>query len=177
LAISKEKKRELVADYTDRLTRSQAVVFTEYRGIPVRDLERLRRQLSESKSVFQVVKNTLLGRALQDAGLSVPEDVLRGPTAISYCFEDIASAIKTLADFAKETGTLSFKGGLLGSRFIDGGEVQALATLPPRAELLAQVVSNIQTPIRGLVNVLAGPLRGLVNVLQARADQLGSTAG
>lgn len=176
MATSKEKKRQLVADYTDKLTRSEAVIFTDYRGLRVKDLERLRRQLWETKSGFQVVKNTLLERALQDGELAVPEEVLVGPTAIGYCFEDVATVVKTLTDFAKETGVLTFKGGLLGSRFIGVEEIRTLATLPPREVLLARVVGGIQAPISGLVNVLAGPIRGLVNVLQARADQLGSAA-
>ena len=176
MAISKERKGELVADYTDNLKRSEAIIFTDYHGLRVKDLERLRRQLWETKSNFRVIKNTLMERALQDAGLAVPEEILIGPTAIGYCFEDAATVVKTLADFAKETGGLTFKGGLLDTRFIGVEDIRTLATLPPRAVLLARVVGGIQAPISGLVNVLAGPVRGLVNVLQARADQLESAA-
>lgn len=176
MAISKEKKRKLVADYTDNLKRSEAVIFADYRGLRVKDMERLRRQLWETKSRFQVVKNTLMERALQEAGLSVPEEMLFGPTAVSYCFEDVATVVKILADFAKETGVLTFKGGLLGGRVIGVEDIRTLATLPSREELLAKLVGHIQAPIGGLVSVLAGPIRGLVNVLQARADQLESAA-
>lgn len=176
MVISKERKQELIADYTDKLTRSEAVIFTDYRGLPVKELERLRRQLRESKSAFQVVKNTLLKRALQEVGLSVPEKILRGPTALSYCFEDATATVKILTEFAKETEVLTFKGGLLGPRFISVEEIQTLAKLPSREVLLAQLMGGFQAPIRGLVNVLAGPIRGLVNVLQARAEQLESAA-
>lgn len=174
MAISKEKKEKLVAEYADRLARSEAVIFADYRGLSVKNMEKLRRQLWDSESVFQVIKNTLLRRALQDAGLSVPEEALIGPTAVGYCFEDVATVVKTLADFAKDTGILTFKGGVLGTKFIAAEDVEALAHLPSREELLARVVGGVQAPIRGLVNVLAGTIRGLVNVLQARADQLGS---
>lgn len=176
MAISKEKKRELVADYADKLARSEAVIFTDYSGLPVKEQQKLRRQLWESQSGFQVVKNTLLRRALQDAGMSVPEETLTRPTALGYCFEDVTTVVKVLSDFAKETEFLTFKGGLLGARFIGAEEVEALAKLPSRDVLLALVVRGIQSPISGLVNVLVGPLRGLVNVLQARSDQLGSIA-
>lgn len=176
MAISKEKKRELVADYTDKLARSEAVIFTDYSGLSVKGQQKLRRQLWESQSGFQVVKNTLLRRALQDAGMSVPEETLAGPTALGYCFEDVTTVVRVLSDFAKETGFLTFKGGLLGARFIGAEEIEALAKLPSRDVLLALVVRGIQSPISGLVNVLVGPLRGLVNVLQARSDQLGSIA-
>lgn len=177
MAISKEKKGKLVADYADRLARSEAVIFADYRGLSVKDMERLRRLLWDSESAFQVIKNTLLKRALQDAGLTVPEEVLVGPTAVSYCFENVASVIKVLSDFARDTGALTFKGGLLGTRFVAAGDVEALAQMPSREELLARVVGGVQAPLRGLVNVLAGTVRGLVNVLQARADQLSSATG
>jgi large subunit ribosomal protein L10 len=176
LAISKKKKQELVADYADRLSRSKAVIFTDYRGLSVKDQENLRRQLWESDSAFQVIKNTLLQRALQDAGMSVPEEALIGPTALGYCFEDVAVVVKILSAFAKETERLAFKGGLLGSQYIGTKDVEVLATLPSRDVLLGQVVGSMQAPISGLVNVLAGPLRGLANVLRARGDQLQSTA-
>jgi len=172
LAITKEKKNELVADYSERLAQSQAVIFTDHRGLTVKAQEALRRQLWESESSFQVVKNTLLSRALQNAGMSVPEEVLTGPTALGYCYEDAAAVVKILTQFAKETDVLTFKGGILRGQYIGPSQVLALGALPPREVLLAQVLGSIQAPITGVVNVLAGTLRGLVNVLQARADQL-----
>jgi large subunit ribosomal protein L10 len=176
LAISKEKKEELVAGFAERLSRSEAVIFTDYRGLSVKDQQNLRRQLWESQSAFQIVKNTLLQRALQDAGISVPEEALTGPTALGYCFEDVTSVVKILSGFAKDTELLAFKGGLLGNQFISVEDVKTLASLPSREVLLGRVVGTMQAPIGGLVNVLAGSLRGLVNVLQARADQLESAA-
>jgi large subunit ribosomal protein L10 len=172
LAISKEKKQELIANYAEKLARSEAVIFTDYRGLSVKDQERLRRQLWESQSAFQVVKNSLLQRVLKDAGMSVPDGALAGPTALGFCFEDVTTVVKILSGFADETELLAFKGGLLGSQFIGVEDVKILADLPSREVLLARVVGGMQSPIGGLVNVLAGPLRSLANVLQARADQL-----
>lgn len=176
MAISKQKKHELVADYADNLARSEAVIFTDFRGLSVKAQGALRRQLWESESAFQVVKNSLLRRALEDAGMSVPEVALTGPTAVGYCFSDAAGVVKILSDFSKDTGTLTFKGGLLGSRFVDAYDVERLASLPSREVLLSRVMGSMQSPLSGLVNVLAGPLRGLATVLQARADQVASTA-
>jgi len=174
LAISKQKKHELVADYAERLARSEAVIFTDFRGLSVNAQGVLRKQLRESQSSFQVVKNRLLLRALTDAGMSVPEETLTGQTAVGYCFQDAAGVVKILADFGKASGFLTFKGGLLGSRFIGAEDVQRLAALPPREVLLSRAIGSMQSPISGLVNVLAGPLRGLATVLQAHADQLAS---
>ena len=174
MAISKQKKHDLVADYADNLARSEAVIFTDFRGLSVKAQGVLRRQLWESESSFQVVKNSLLQRALDGAGMSVPEDALTGPTAVGYCFSDVTNVVKILSDFSKDSGFLTFKGGLLGSRYIDADDVIRLASLPSREVLLARVLGSMQSPISGLVNVLAGPLRGLATVLQARADQLES---
>ena len=176
MAISKEKKQELVASYTDRLKRSEAVVFTDFSGLSVKDQQNLRRKLWESQSAFQVVKNTLLLRALQGVGVSVPEEVLIGPVALGYCFEDVASVVKILAEFRKKTDLLAFKGGLLGSSFIGAKDVERLATLPSRDVLLGRVIGGMQAPVSGLVNVLSGPLRGLATVLAARSNQLESMA-
>lgn len=176
MAISKEKKRELVADYGEKLARSRGVIFTDYSGLSVKQQEVLRSQLAELDSTFQVIKNSLLELALEGAGMSVPSQALQGPTAIGYAYADVPALVKVLADFAKQTELLPFKGGLLGDRFIAAQDVQALADLPPREVLLARVVGGMQAPISGLVNVLSGTMRGFLNVLTARADQLETAA-
>jgi len=177
LAITKEKKGELVADYKEKLARSQGVVFTGYHGLTMKDQEELRKRLTDVQGVFQVVKNTLFERALADAGLSIPGDVMVGPTALGYCLEDVPAVVKVLAAIAKESEFLTLRGALLEGQFIAAQDVQALTELPPREVLLARLIGQMQAPIHGLVNVLAGTLRGLVTVLQARASQLEGAAG
>jgi large subunit ribosomal protein L10 len=172
LAISKEKKQELVKSYTEELSRSQAVILTDYRGLPVTELNQLRNKMREAESGYHVVKNRLAKLALKEAGLPVLEELLQGPTAIGFCYEDVVAPAKVLTDYAKESKVLTIKGGILGERVIDVQAISALADLPPRDVLLAQLLSNIQSPMTGLVNVLNGTLRGLVNVLKAHADQL-----
>ena len=121
MAISKEKKIELIADYSEKLAKSEAVIFTDHRGLTVKLQEDLRRQLWESESSFQVVKNTLLSRALDDAGIEVPQEALDGPTALGYAYEDAAAVVKILAQFAKETDLLTFKGGYVGTESFTPG--------------------------------------------------------
>lgn len=176
MAISKEKKSELVAEYKDRLAHSRGVVITGYSGLTVKDQEKLRKQLSDVQGAFQVIKNTLFERALQDAGISIPDDALAGPTALGYCYEDVPAVVKVLSSAAKESELLAVRGALLNGRFIAAQDVQVLTELPPREVLLARVVGQMQAPIHGLVNVLAGSLRGLVNVLQAHQSQLEGAA-
>ena len=172
LAISKEKKQELVKNYAEQFSRSQAAILTDYRGLPVTEINRLRNKMREAGSGYHVVKNRLVKLALREAGLPVPEELLHGPTAIGFCYEDVIAPAKVLTEYAKESKVLTIKGGILGERVIDVQAISSLADLPPRDVLLAQVLSGVQSPIAGLVNVLSGTLRGLVTVLKARADQL-----
>lgn len=172
MAISREKKEKLVAQYTEDCARSGALIFTSYQGLSMPELTRVRRKLKEVDSVYRVVKNTLFRRALEKAGLPIPEELINGPIAITFCFQDVVASAKILAEFSRELEGLSIKGALLGERVLDAKAVKTLTTLPSRDQLLAQVLAGLQAPISGLVNVLSGPLRGLVYVLKARADQL-----
>jgi large subunit ribosomal protein L10 len=167
-----EKKQELVKSYAEKFSRSQAAILTNYSGLSVIELNRLRNKMRETGSGYHVVKNRLVKLALREAGLPVPEELLRGPTAIGFCYEDMVAPAKVLTEYAKESRILTIKGGILGEKVIDVQVISSLADLPPRDVLLAQLLSGVQSPIAGLVNVLSGTLRGLVTVLKARADQL-----
>jgi len=172
LAITKEKKQELVKSYAEEFSRSQAAILTDYRGLTVTELNQLRNKMREAESGYRVVKNRLVKLALKEAGLPVPENLLQGPTAIGFCYEDVIAPAKVLTKYAQKSKVLTIKGGILGERVIDAKAISSLADLPPRDVLLAQLISGIQSPLAGLVNVLSGTLRGLVTVLRARADQL-----
>jgi large subunit ribosomal protein L10 len=172
LAITREKKQELVADYLEQVSRAKLIIITDYRGLTVKQFQELRRTLAPLQASFQVTKNTLLKRALSEAGKPIPEELLAGTTAVSYCFGEIPAIAKAMGDFARTSNILQIKGGLLGNQIITAEGVRALADLPPREVLLARVVGGLQAPISGLVTVLSGPLRGLLNVLEARRRQL-----
>jgi len=172
LAITKKKKQELVAQYTDLLSRSQATILTDYRGLTATEISGLRNKLREVDSQYHVIKNTLFRLALQNVGHSVPEELLVGPVAVSFCLGEIPPSAKTLVDFAKDSKVLIIKGGLLSGKAIGVEDIQALSSLPSREVLLAQVLAGMQSPISGLVTVLSGPIRGLLNVLKARSEQL-----
>ena len=176
MAITREQKEALVNDFVAKLQRSQAVIVTEYRGLTVKQLQELRRELRASESEMDIAKNTLIARALSEVGMPAPETLFSGPTSVTFCFNDIAAPAKTLTKYAKDTKILVVKGGLLGKSVIDESGVQALSELPGRDQLLGQVVGTLQAPIAGLVNVLAGTMRGLATVLNARARQLEEAA-
>lgn len=171
MAISKEKKRQMVADYVDKMSASRAVIFTDYQGLTVAALTQLRGNLREDSGGFQIIKNTLFKLALEEAGLQIPDEQLEGPIAVGYCFEEIPPVAKTLTDFAKETHLLKIRGAMLGGSFLDTKGVEGLADLPPREVLRAQLVSALQGPMTSLVGTLTAPMRELVQVLQARSEQ------
>ena len=112
MAISREKKQQMVAGYVERVSRSEALIFTDYRGLTVAHLSELRQRLREVGGVFQVVKNTLFKRALDEAGISVSMEQLDGPIAVGYCFEDSPPVAKVLVAFAKETQLLKVQGSI-----------------------------------------------------------------
>lgn len=172
MAISREKKKEIMADLIAKFSRSEAAILTDYRGLTVAEISQLRNKMREVKSGYHVVNNRLTKLAMENAGLPVPESLLTGPTAIGFCYEDVVAPTRVLVEFAKGSKDLSIKGGLLGGKVITAEDVLALAALPSRETLLAQVIAGIQTPLAGLANVLKGPMRALTYVLQARARQL-----
>ena len=176
MPISKESRGELIAEYTAWFKQSQAVVIASYQGVKTADLYRLRSKIHEAQGELHVVKNTLAGIALKNAGLPVPEEMLTGPAIIGFGFSDPAAVAKAMNTFAAEVQSFSVKGGLLGQRIIDAAGVKALADLPPRPVLLGGLVSTIQGPMSQFVNVLNAPLRELVQVLKARSEQGLTTA-
>jgi len=177
LAISQDKKQQLLADYVEKLSRSQAVILANYQGLSVARISELRKRLRPVGSGCQVIKNTLLRLALQEAKLTGLDDLLEGPTAISYCYQDAQPVAQMLVEFTREGSPFALKGGLLGRRPLTADDISRLANLPSREVLLAQVLAGFQAPMRGLVRVLNGPMRGLITVLKARADQMAPAEG
>ena len=172
MAVSREKKEQLVSWYTDLFSRSSAAILTDYRGLTMADITQLRRKLQETQSEYHVTRNRLMKLALKEAKLPVPEDLLEGPTATGFCFEEVPAVAKVLVDFSKASKTLVIKGGILGNRIINADEVTSLAELPPREILLAQVLGTIQGPAGGITRTIAGSIRSVLYVLKARVEQL-----
>ncbi|QTX32874.1 50S ribosomal protein L10 [Aminithiophilus ramosus] len=162
-----EFRKQQVADHLEKLQRSEAVFVCEYRGLSVAQLTSIRAKVRKAGGEMKVSRNTLMAIALTEAGLPVPEALMAGPNIYSFAFENAPAVAKVLSEFSKEKGNekLVVKGGVLGQTVLDAAGVTALADLPPREVLLAQVVGTIAAPLRGLVTVLSGPARGLVTCL------------
>ena len=171
MAITKKKKEKMVAGYLDIVSRSQAFILANYRGLTVAQLTDLRRRLREVGSGFLVVKNTLLTMALKQSGIPVPTEQLTGPVAVAYCPNEATAVAQVLRDFAKENEALEITGAILGTQFLDAAGARALADLPPREVILAQLLGAVQAPMSSLVSTINAPMRELVQVLQARSEQ------
>ncbi|MGQ9628548.1 MAG: 50S ribosomal protein L10 [Anaerolineae bacterium] len=172
MAISKQKKEQLLGWYAEKLSDGTTLIMTNYQGLTMSEITRLRRKIQGLGDDFRVVKNTLFKRALEEAGLPVPEDMLTGPTAIGFCRADIPGAIKALLDFARETKILQIKGGIMEGTIVAEEGVSSIADLPPREVLLAKVLGTLQAPGGRVAGAVAGVMRSLLYLLQVRAEQL-----
>jgi large subunit ribosomal protein L10 len=166
-----QQKVENVAHLTEQMQKAKAVVFTDYRGLSVAQLDTLRTELAKHDATLEVTKNSLMNIAAKQADKEVAADVLQGPTATLFAFGDEVAPLKALVDFAKEAELPTVKAGFLGSMTLSAAQVSSLAALPSRDVLIAKTVGTIKAPLSGLVNVLQGNTRGLVYALAAIRDQ------
>jgi len=171
LALTKQRKEEVLAQYKEWMSQSQALILMDYKGASVKDMEEARSKIREAGGEFHVVKNRLAKLALKANDLDIPEGYLENSTAIGFAFEDVASTAKALSEMAKEVEAFKFKGGYMGSEILSAEQVTALAKLPPLAVLQAQLLGVLQAPASKLVRTVAEPARGLAAVLKAYSDE------
>ncbi|MEE8470034.1 MAG: 50S ribosomal protein L10 [Dehalococcoidia bacterium] len=172
-----ERKIQIVEQLTELLSRSKFVIATDYRGLTVTEVSELRRQLRELGTEYHVVKNNLARFAAERSGKEELCQLLSGPVALAFGYDDAAPLAKALVDYARTSKTsLSIKGGLIDSQLLSGEEMSRLATLPPIEVLRARLLGLLQGPAFALQNVLSANLYGLYSALNARIQQLGGTS-
>jgi large subunit ribosomal protein L10 len=170
LAITKERKNELVAEYAKWVSRSQAMFITQYIGINMKEVDTLRAKLRDAGCEFHIVKNTLATLALEQAGVKVPAGILEGSSAICFAFGDAPAAAKAVLDAVKGSEFVKIKGGILDTNPITSEGVKALADLPPLPVMRAQLLGVLSAPASKLVRTLAEPARSVAAVIKAYAD-------
>ena len=176
LAITKERKEEVLSQYADWMKRSQAVILVEYTGVKMKDLDNIRAKIRETGGEFHVVKNTLVRRAFTDMGVQFPSDYLVKSTAVCFAFTDPASTAKALTDATKGNEFVKPKGGLMAGQTLNPAQVRALADMPPLPVVRAQLLGMLQAPAGKLVRTIAEPARGLAAVLKAFSEKANAAA-
>lgn len=166
-----------VEEVSRNLTDATATVLTEYRGLSVDDLAELRAKLRETDASYRVVKNTLTRLAARDAGFDIPDDVLVGPTAITFCAGDPVAAAKALRAFSRQHPQLVIKGGVLDGRVLDATETTKLADLESREELLGRLAGTMEAIIAQPARLAQASLSKFARLLAALQDKKADDAG
>jgi large subunit ribosomal protein L10 len=168
-----EAKEAAVADLAERIKRSTIAIATDFSGLTVNQITLLRKQLRDSGVEYRVVKNRIATIAAEQAGVAPFKDILEGSTGVVFGYDDVVTAAKAVSDYVRETRVdLKIRNGVMNGEPLSEQQVSALAALPPRDQLVAKLLGQMNAPITGLVTVLNGPIRGLAVVLQRRAEQL-----
>ncbi len=168
--MAREDKVAEVAEIRDRLAGSAATLLTHYRGLSVKELKELRRELATSSAELRVVKNTLAKRAVADAGIEGLDDLLEGPTSLVFCADDPVGPAKALKKFAKDHPDLVIRGGYLDGAVMDAEQTTKLADLASREELLAKLAGLMQGALAGFARLLQAPLAHQARLIQALID-------
>jgi large subunit ribosomal protein L10 len=163
--MNREQKSVAIAEIATQIDESEAIFAVDYRGITVAQVAELRAKLREADASFKVVKNSLTERAADQVGAEDLKGYLAGPTALTFVRGDAAMAAKAVADFARATQLLPFKGGVMGGAPLDVDQIRSLSRLPSREVLYGQLVGVVASPIGGLVRSLGGLLGGLAVAL------------
>ena len=178
MALTKDQKKELVAQLAEKMKDAKSVIFADYQGLTVKDIKELRAGLSEKGSSFQVAKKTLFKIAAKDAGYDeeLSDEALEGPVGAAFSMEDEMSAVKALYDFSKKNENLKLRGAFFEGRVLGVAETLELAKLPGRDELIAKFIYLVKSPISGFHGVLNNTISGFVRALGAIKEQKEKTA-
>lgn len=171
MAISKQRKEEVINQYAEWLDKSQAVILVEYTGITMKEFDNIRAKVRESGGEFHVLKNTLAKKAFESREISYPEGTFEKSTAAVFAFGDVAGAAKALSDVTKSIEFVKVKSGFMDKQALSVVQVKSLASMPPLPVVRAQLLGVIQAPAGKLVRTLAEPARQMAAVLKAYSDK------
>jgi large subunit ribosomal protein L10 len=163
--MNREQKAAVIGEIAVEIQQSAAVFAVDYRGITVAQAAELRGKLRDADATLRIVKNTLTERAADQAGADGLKAMLVGPTALTFARGDAATAAKAVSDFARMTNLLPFKGGVMDGQGLAAEQVSAIAKLPSRDILNAQLVNIVASPLTGLVTSLSNLISGLARQL------------
>jgi len=171
--MNREDKAAAISELGEGIGQATNAFVISFKGITVPQVTELRRQVRETKSTYVVVKNTLALIAVKDSPLTALKDQFSGPTAVAFNRTDAVALAKALTKFAKDVPSISFKGAMLNGQIVPADQIQAIANLPSREELIAKLLFVMQSPIRGLATVLNANIRNIAVVLSEIAKKRG----
>jgi large subunit ribosomal protein L10 len=172
---TKAQKAEQLKEIKAQLDGAKAILLVDFNGLTVSQDTDLRRKMRAAGVVYTVHKNTLIGIAAKECGIEGLDQFLSHNTALAISKDDVVAPAKIAVEFAKKNEALKIKAGLLNNKLMSQDEIKALAALPSKEVLLAKMLSSMNAPISGLVNVLQGTIRNAVYVLEAIRKQKEAT--
>ena len=166
-----EAKKLVVEEIKEKISKAKTIAFVDYRGITVGEDTELRRKFRENGCDYKVYKNRLMLKALSDLGIECPANYFEGTTAVAIGYEDEVAPAKIVCNFVKENKKMAIKFGILNGTSVDAKNIEALATLPSKEELIAKLLGTLNNTASSLCRVLTAPSRGLVVALNAVATK------
>lgn len=166
------EKAQVIEQAAAWYSQSKGVIMTDYRGLGVKELQKLRANLRAKGAELHVIKNTLFQRAIGDDAATLSDDLKGGTTAYAFLFENETECAKIITDFVTSSKKLQVKGGLIGGKTFDAKQVEAFAKLPPRDVLIAQLIGVVQAPLSNLVGVVEALYADPIRVIGAVADKV-----
>lgn len=172
----REEKVQRVTEVQEKLKAAKMAILTDYRGLTVAQMTRLRRQVREAAGEYQVIKNTLARRALKDTVYGALDSLLEGTNGWVFAYEDPVALSKALVKFAEENEKLGIKGGVLDGEYLDQTKVKVLAQMPSRPELQAKLLALLQAPAAQLLRLIQEPGARLARLLEAMRKSKSETS-
>jgi large subunit ribosomal protein L10 len=160
------EKAETVGAVHELLRAAKMAIVTEYRGLTVAQMTRLRREIRQASGEYQVIKNTLVRRALKDTAYGDLDRLLQGPNGWVFAYDDPVLLTKALVKFANDNDKLAIKGGVFEGQFMDSAKVKVLAQMPSKPELQAKLLAMINAPATQLVRLIQEPGARVVRLLE-----------
>lgn len=180
----RQSKEQWAKDFYEKASKAQLSVFLSYRGLKAQDADLFRKKIRDAKGEVRVIKNNVARKAFASASGATSANSMKevldgivGPTFGVFAYQDPAALAKVIHEFLKDNEALSIKEGVLGAQKLAAADVEALAKLPPKPVLMAQLLGVLNGPARGFVSVLAAVPRGLVTVLKAIEDKKRDAGG
>ena len=171
--MKREEKAQAISDFNESIGQATNAFLIDFKGITVPQVTELRKQVRETGSEYVVVKNTLALIAVKDSPLKTLEKQFSGMTAVAFNKTDAVALAKALTKFAKDVPTVQFKGAMLDGQIVPATQIQNIASLPSREELVSKLLYLLQSPIRGLAIVLNANIRNIAVVIDQIAKQKG----